>query len=412
MATIAAEDRRVLRELAQRVAELAELPVMAERRELWRRHNQLDSVRPMMLVFPEGSWRELLPESSLACEEERARAYEAELRRRIFYREQLHDDTVISRGLVVHKVIHSTGWGLQAKQIPSTEALGSWAFDPVIRERADLRKLHYPEITYDEAATEERLGLAQDLFGDILDVRLKGADHISFHLMSQYTSLRGLNEAMIDMVTEPQMVHDAMAMLCEGNRRCIEQLEEQHLLSLNNDGTYHSSGGVGYTKELPQPDHAPNHIRPRDMWASAESQELAQVSPEMHAEFALAYERQLLEPFGLTGYGCCEDLTLKLDDVMAIPNLRRISISPFADVEKCAKKLGDGYIFSWKPHPAHLAGGFDVELIRAYIGRTLEATKGCVVEMILKDTHTCDGKPERFTRWSEIARELVDGVAR
>lgn len=62
-------------------------------------------------------------------------------------------------------------------------------------------------------------------------------------------------------------------------------------------------------------------------------------------------------------------------------------------------------------HPAHLTGEFNEDLIRAYIERTLEATKGCVVEMILKDTHTCDGKPERFTRWTEIARELVDRVA-
>lgn len=411
MATITTEDRKVLRELAKRVAEIAELPVMAERRELWRRSNQLDSVRPMILVFPEGSWRELLPASALVCEGETAQAYEAGLRGRIFYHEHLRDDSVIERDLVVHKVIHSTGWGLEPKQIPSTETLGSWAFDPVLNEAADLKKLRYPEITYDEAETQERLGLAQDLFGDILDVRLKGAAHISFHLMQQYTSLRGLNQAMIDMLAEPQMIHDAMAILCEGNRRWVQQLEEQNLLSLNNDGTYHSSGGVGYTTELPQPDYDPDHVRPCDMWASAESQELAQVSPEMHAEFALAYERQLLAPFGLTGYGCCEDLTLKLDDVMAIPNMRRISISPFADVEKCAEKLGARYIFSWKPHPAHLTGEFNQDLIRAYIERALEATRGCVVEIILKDTHTCDGRPERFTRWTEIARELADRAA-
>ena len=218
-------------------------------------------------------------------------------------------------------------------------------------------------------------------------------------------------QAMMDMATEPQLVHDAMAIFCEGRRRLVEQYEDQNLLSLNNDGTYHSSGGVGYTTELPRLDHDLEHIRPRDMWASAESQELAQVSPEMHAEFALAYERRLLEPFGLVGYGCCEDLTCKLDDVTASPNMRRISISPWADVEKCAAKLGDRFIFSWKPHPAHLAGEFNAELIRDYIQRALEATRGCVVEMILKDTHTCNGEPQRFTRWTEIARELVDAVA-
>jgi hypothetical protein len=68
------------------------------------------------------------------------------------------------------------------------------------------------------------------------------------------------------------------------------------------------------------------------------------------------------------------------------------------------------YIFSWKPHPSHLVGEFDAEAVRAYIRDALEVTgaNGCVVEMVLKDTHTCEGKPERFREWSRIAREEVD----
>jgi hypothetical protein len=165
---------------------------------------------------------------------------------------------------------------------------------------------------------------------------------------------------------------------------------------------------VGYTDELPAAGFDPGRVRPRDLWASAEAQELAQVSPAMHAEFSTAYEKRLLAPFGLNGYGCCEDLTLKLGDVFMIPNIRRISISPFANVDKCAEKLGRRCIFSWKPNPAHLVGRFDPEALRAYIGHTLQVARGCVLEMILKDTHTCENRPERFTEWTRIARELVE----
>jgi hypothetical protein len=87
--------------------------------------------------------------------------------------------------------------------------------------------------------------------------------------------------------------------------------------------------------------------------------------------------------------------------------MRRISISPWADARTCAEKLGDRFIFSWKPHPAHLAMQFDGEAIRKYIRDALEATRGCVVEMILKDTHTCNHQPWRFTEWTRIAREMV-----
>ena len=50
---ISKKDRNLLRDLAKQVAEIASLPVMDERRELWKRHNSLDPVRPMILVFPE-----------------------------------------------------------------------------------------------------------------------------------------------------------------------------------------------------------------------------------------------------------------------------------------------------------------------------------------------------------------------
>ena len=213
---------------------------------------------------------------------------------------------------------------------------------------------------------------------------------------------------MLDMYENPGMLHDAMAFLEEGHKHILKQYLDLNLLSLNNDGTYHNSGGNGYTDELPMPGFDPDCVRLCDMWGSAEAQEMAQVSPEMHAEFILEYEKRLLEPFALTGYGCCEDLTRKLDYVFTIPNIRRISISPWADVDICAGKLQDKYIFSWKPMPAHLVGEFNTQLIRDYIRHALDVTKGSVLEMILKDTHTCEHHPERFDEWTRIARELID----
>ncbi len=410
---ITSRDRIVLRDLAKRVRDVASLPVMEERRRLWKLHNSLRPERPMILVFPEGSWVELLNDSTLTCEDRAARSIEWNLRSRLYYHDHLRDDTVIEPDWVVGKVVRGTGWGLEPRFTDRTAERGSYGFDPVLKERADLEKLHAPEITYDGAETQRNLEGAQDLFGDILEVKLKGVTHVSFHLIAQYTRLRGLAEAMMDMAGEPQLVHDAMAILEGGNRRLVEQYQELDLLSLNNDGAYHSSGGVGYTDELPAAGFDGEHVRPCDMWASAESQEMARCSPRMHEEFCLTYERRLLEPFGLNGYGCCEDLTDKLDDVFKIPNLRRISIAPFADVDRCAERLRGDYIFSWKPHPAHLVGGFDRDHVRAYIRHAIEVAQqnGCVLEMILKDTHTCEHHPERFTWWTEIARELVEGAA-
>ena len=405
---ISAHDTAVLRALAHQLAEVAALPIQAQRRDQWKLHNALKSTRPMILVFPEGSWEELLTAKDLSCEGDEARYIEWQLRSRLYSHDHFQDDTVIEREWIVPAVLHFSGWGLEPRRIPSPDARGAWHFDPVIKTPADLKKLRFQEFIYDETATQQALAQAHDLFSDILEIKLKGRAHISYHLMAEYTALRGLEEVMTDMVLNPGWVHEAMTFFTEGHQRTLRQLTDLNLLSLNNDATYQNSGGNGYTDELPAANFKPDRIRPCDIWASAEAQEMAGVSPRMHAEFILQYEKRLLEPFGLTGYGCCEDLTHKLDDVFTIPHLRRISISPFADVDRCAEKLKGAYIYSWKPNPAHLVGQFREDRIRAYLRHAVQVSQqhGCVLEMILKDTHTCEHHPERFDRWTAIAREV------
>ena len=401
-------DKGILRDLAKQVAEIAALPIMDERRALWNRHNRLERVRPLILVFPEGSWRELMPETGLECHDDEARAIETDLRRRIYSYKNFEDDKPVEKRWIVRKHINDTGWGIAPHYHDRPDPVGAWGFDPVIKTPDDLGQLRFPVVSYDAMQTAHDLAAAQDLFGDTLDVQLKGIDSIHMGLMSIYCKLRGLEQVMVDMYENPAMLHEAMSFIAEGFRRRVQQYVDLNLLSLNNDETYHSSGGVGYSTELPAPGFDPQRVRPCDMWGSAQSQEMAQVSPAQHREFVMGHEHRLLAPFGLTGYGCCEDLTNKLDDVLAMPHMRRISLSPWADVDRCAEKIGKRAIFSWKPHPAHLAGDFEPEMIRAYITHTLDVTRGCVIEMILKDTHTCGNQPERFTVWTQVARRLAE----
>lgn len=405
-------DRQILRGLAHQVAEAAADPVMTARRQAWIEHNSLRSTQPMMLVFPEGSWEELLPESVLQCEAGRARQIEHNLRVRLYTWQHFRDDTVMEAEWVENAVIGDTGWGVEPVRRYSSSARGAFEIETVLKEYKDIDKLSYPELVYDEKTSQENLEAVNDLLGDILTVHPKGLAHISYHLASQYIYLRGLNEFLTDMVDAPDFVHELMAFFEAGHHRLRRQWVELNLLSLNNDNTYHSSGGNGYTDQLPTAGFDPRQVRTCDLWASAESQEMAVVSPRMHAEFVMPYESRLLEPFGLTGYGCCEDLTNKLDYVFNLPHMRRISISPFADVDRCAQKLKGDYIFSWKPNPAHLVGNFDLAAIKRYVKHTLEVTRenGCVLEIILKDTHTCEHRPERFDLWTQAAREVIQEV--
>jgi hypothetical protein len=407
--SISPSDREILRKLAARVAEIAALPQMDARRRAWVEHNSLRSPRPMMLVFPEGSWDELLPASALSCAGEFARSVEWQLRARIYTYVHFQDDTVVEAEWTEGPALSDTGWGVTVERHAAPAERGAWSFQPVVRAEADLRKLHFPELVFDPAETRRREEQMSELFAGLLTVLPFKVRHISYHLLSQYSSWCGLQEMLTDFADRPDFVHRVLSFLEEGHRGVLGQLIEANLLGLNNNATYHSSGGNGYTDQLPAPGFDPARVRPRDMWASAESQELALVSPRMHDTFALQYEKRLLAPFGLNGYGCCEDLGRKLEVVFAIPNLRRVSISPFADVDRCAPQMRDRAIFSWKPHPAHLVGSFDPAALRTYIRHTLDVCRahGCFLEMILKDTHTCENHPERFDIWTQIAREEI-----
>lgn len=407
-----AHDRTILRDLAAQVAEIAVRPEMADRRRRWIEHNALRSREPMMLIFPEGSWEELLPSASLVCWDVAARDIERELRRRVYTFGHFQDDSVIEAEWVVDAALKDTGWGLEPVKVPSSETRGAFRIQPVIRERADLKKLRYPDLLYDRDEHDRRLEQAQALFGDRLTVRKKGVGHLSYHIWHQYIYLRGEAEIMTDLIDAPEMIHEAMRFFTDGYKRLLSQMVDLNLLSLNNDNTYQSSGGNGYVDTLPAPGFDPEHVRPCDLWASAEAQEMAGVSPRMHREFAMRYESELLAPFGLTGYGCCEDLSRKLEDVLDLPHMRRISISPFADVRRSAETLQGRAIYSWKPQPSHLTGAFDADLVRAYLRRTLDLCRehGCYLEMILKDTHTCERHPERFDAWTRIAREEIEAV--
>ena len=50
----------------------------------------------------------------------------------------------------------------------------------------------------------------------------------------------------------------------------------------------------------------------------------------------------------------------------------------------------------------------DADRIRAELRHVLEITKGCRLEVIMKDNHTLANTPSNATRWCQIAREEAE----
>lgn len=402
---ISQTEKDILKRLAERVRTIADSDEMARTKELWRRHNDLCHTRPLVFCDPENGWNEIVTEAQMECEGKIARRWEMDLKKEIFWGEEMGDDKPIDPVFDVPFTVSPDNWGVEAV-FHKTENLGSYVWDPPIKEyEKDLKMLHSPQFEIDEKTTNGCLELGREIFGGILDVRLKGIWWWSLGVTMPSVFLRGLQNIMYDFIDHPEEVKRLLSIISKGHLKKLDFLEKKGLLSLNNDGTYVGSGGYGYTDELPQPDFD-GRVRTVDMWGFTDSQETVNVSPEMYEEFIFPAEKPIMDRFGLTCYGCCEPLQSRWHIVKRHSNLRRVSCSPWADVEKMAEFLEDRYIYSMKPSPSAISTQVtDKAGIREDLRMKLEATKDCVVEIIMKDNHTIGGRPENVVEWCRIARE-------
>ncbi len=311
-------------------------------------------------------------------------------------------------------VIRDSGVGIaeESRKIFAHEgSVASREFVPQIQCERDIEKIRMPEICADWEETERRFALMDDVFGDLISVEKRGIPGRWFAPWDELIRWWGVEQAMLDLSLRPELVHMAMDRLVSAHLLRLDQWEALELLALNNTPIRVGSGGYGCTDELPSADSDQVHILAKDLWGSATAQIFSGVSPEMHEEFALRYEMKWLKRFGMTYYGCCEPLHNKIDLMRTIPNLRKISASPLADLEKTVQKTEGDFVISFKPNPALLAeNSWDPDRARSYLVENLEKTRGCPVEVILKDISTVGFEARRLWEWADIAREVTETI--
>ncbi len=424
MPDLSPHDRSILRRLAEQQAEIAALPVHREKAELWRQLNDLHASRPMVWIN-EVCWHEMDVSdeadgsSSLAlrCADPWARRIELGLRRLLYQWRYFPADMVVDDYLSCPLIIHNTGFGIaEDVDIVRTDEASdvvSRHFHRQIVNPEDIEKIKLPQLTYDAAATTENYQRMTALLGDILPVKKVGVKGSWFAPWDELIRWWGIEPAMTDLVDRPEMVNAIMTRLVDAYLCQLDQWEALNLLTSNNDNTRVGSGGYGYTSALPTPDAAASlpALRAQHLWGCATAQIFSEVSPKMHWEFALQHEMRWLQRWGLTYYGCCEPLDIKMGILRRIPNLRKVSMSPKVSVPRAVKVVEADYVFSRKPNPAVLAwDAWSPEAARQDLTDFLALAGGCQVEIILKDISTVRYEPQRLWQWEKIAMELVQNL--
>lgn len=408
------KDTDILRGLASELAEIASLPLHQEKAQLWQKLNDLQSNRPMVWIN-EICWHEMNvdDELTLVAEHPWAQDQERDLRRLLYQWRHLPADMIVSDRLGCPLAVHSTDFGIvEDVDIVETDAASdvvSRHFNVQIQDFDDLEKIQMPVLTHNEAATEYRYQAMCEVYDGILPVRKTGQTHIWFAPWDYLIRWWGVQQAMMDLIERPDLVHAAVDRLVDAWMVELDQFESMNLLSLDANNTRIGSGGYGYTDQLPGEPFDAEYVRPMNMWGCSNAQIFSDVSPQMHWDFAIEHDLRWLERWGLTYYGCCEPLDGKVDILRRIPNLRKISISPWCDTARVVETVGTDFVISRKPSPAVFAEDtWHPERARGELRDFLEQTRGCHVELIMKDISTVRYQPRRLWEWASIAMEVVE----
>ena len=406
-------DVEVLRTLAREVAEIGALPIQRQTQDLWIALNGLRPVRPMVLI-DEVPWHEMAPagELTLRTEDEDCRRFEQTLRRTLYTWHHMRLDMVVEPVIDVPKVIRSSGFGLEVREetlaIDPHNEIVSHGYVDQLQDESGIDRIQSPVLDLDVAATAEIESKAHEIFDGILEVRMQGWLP-SFELWDDIVSFRGAQQALFDLAARPDHMHAIASRYTDARLGLLDELEAKGLLG-RDQALVHCTGA--WTDELPAPGYDPDHTRLKDLWTFGMAQILLSVSPTMFEEFELPYASRWYERFGLVYYGCCEPLHDRIDIVRRIPNVRKISMSPWADVEVGAEAIGSDFVFSYKPNPAHVArDGWQPDVIEQELRAAVAACErhGCALEITLKDISTVRGQPRRLWEWADVASRVLNG---
>ena len=405
-------EKDTLRSLAEKYMTYALDKTNNEKPQLWLALNRGKMIRPMVMI-DQIPWNELNTDGSLTntVSDGVWREVETQLRQKIYQWEHFPVDLVLNPYIDIPLAVKNSGYGL----MPDTElhdsdpanSVKSMHFTTLINSMDDIDKISDMHIIHNEELSRQWLDEAHELFDGIAPV-LQGSN-LSFHLgiWDYITQLMGVEQIYFDIVDRPELLHALMNRLTESTLNGIREANELHVHA-DNLNVCHCSHV--FTDELLPGCGKGKGPESKNCWAFGLAQLFTSVKPAVTEEFELPYISRMAEQFGAIYYGCCDRLDDRLDIVKQIPNVRKVSCSPWSKRDKFAENIGTELVMSNKPNPAYLAAQpFDIDVIEKDLKATIDGAKANSVnlEIILKDISTVMYEPDRLDKWAQSAMCLV-----
>lgn len=373
--------------------------------------NDKKMIRPVVLI-DELPWHELNFDRSLTllCEDTYLREIEQYLRRSLFQYKYFRADMILTPYIPIRKIIISSGIGLEVDETTLMQENGNnimaHEYNDILSTSEAIEKLHNDIITYDEKTTLKRYELVSNILGDILPVKLIGENYAHITTWDEISKFRGVTPLLMDLIERPEFTHDMVSKLTGIFWNRMEQYEQLGLFEAEPSNLHCTCAA---SDDLPMPTDGSSR-KLKNVWGRGAAQIFASVGNDMHEEFDIEYMKNAIGNCGLVYYGCCEPLDKKIDIVEKIPNLRKISITPWADVDVAAEAIGKKYVMASKPNPASVAvEKLDIEVLKKEITKILDACSrnSCNVELTLKDISTLNNNPQNIIEWEKTVMDIV-----
>lgn len=406
------QNKETLRALAGQMMEFATCEAQLTTQKLWAALNTGNMQRPMITI-DEVCWHEMDFDGSLLCtiEDPYWRQVENALRQCIYRYRYMPVDMVIPPYVLLPHVLVDPLWRDFGIHITENTAAVDGKNDVVSHDYInqfesieDVEKIKFTELRNDKVAEAAIVAQAHEIFDGVAPFVFEGID-LHCGLWDIITMWMNIEDCYYNLYDEPEMMHAIIDRVTNATAEIIKQGNEHELF---NTVTGLSHCSVTIDKPFSA---TPEKAISTNAWTFGMAQLFSSVSPAITKEYEAVYMQKLFGQFKDVYYGCCERLDDRLDIVMSMPNIRKISCSPWSDREAFAEKLPKNIIMSNKPNPALVGGDvFDADVIADDLRRTMRAAKANNIglELLLKDNSTVQYEPQRLHNFSKLALAVAE----
>ncbi|MCL2820114.1 MAG: hypothetical protein FWD38_04700 [Oscillospiraceae bacterium] len=417
MQEISTKDKNILRELAKKKKELAASPAISKLRSEWKLHGDFNKAsRPMVLIEAGTFENDYLPQM-LECEGETARSLEKELLRETVNHTHFGDDTIVKDYIPVTPNISFVPFNIEVKKEHASYENGTASlghhFVPAISDlEKDFYKLGKSKFTLDKNSIQKDINIRNDVYGDILTVKQTGFS-LYCCLTQDIVHIMDMENMYSEMCINPELFNMMMTNLTDDYLELYRLLETEGALLPTYDECHLSQGSYCFNNELPRElPKTGTTLKTNEIWGYMDSQEAAGISPEMFMELVAPHYKRIIEKFGLLSYGCCEKVDPVWDSFLSkLGNLRKVSISPWADESFMGERLRNkNIVYMRKPTPNLLGVGanLDEQAAEKHIMKTIDAAKGCWLEIIQRDVYKLNNTTDKVKKYVDIVRRCCD----